>query len=213
MDWTASIGSSPHGSLRLGAENGHALRHGGVQTDVPRCCRGGDLDLLDRIAGLGALTRLDISVGGRVFRDNRAIGEICRRRGIDAVRLGALALLPLVAALAGRASAETPPDTLQGEAAFARDCGTCHVMSATPSPRQGPNLYGVVGRQAGKLKGFTYSKALARARFTWRRDKLDAWLTDSAKLVPGSVMPYRQADPALRAAIIDYLEAASAAAK
>jgi cytochrome c len=126
-----------------------------------------------------------------------------------AAQLGALLLLPFVAALSGRASA----DPLQGEAAFTHNCGTCHVISPTPSPRQGPNLYGVVGRQAGKLKGFAYSKALARAQFTWRRDKLDAWLADSAKLVPGSVMPYRQADPALRAAIIDYLEAATVAAK
>jgi cytochrome c len=124
-------------------------------------------------------------------------------------RLGALLLLPFVAAFSGRASA----DPLQGETAFTRECGTCHVISPTPSPRQGPNLYGVVGRQAGKLKGFAYSKALAKAQFTWRRDKLDTWLTDSAKLVPGSVMPYRQTDPALRAAIIDYLEAAAAAVK
>ena len=124
-------------------------------------------------------------------------------------RLGALLLLPFVAAFSGQASA----DPLQGEAAFASNCGTCHVVSPTPSPRQGPNLYGVIGRRAGKLKGFAYSKALARAQFTWGRDKLDAWLADSAKLVPGSVMPYRQADPALRAAIIDYLEAAAVAAK
>jgi cytochrome c len=132
-----------------------------------------------------------------------------RRFPNAAARLGALLLLPLVAAFAGRANA----DPLQGEAAFTRDCGTCHVISPTPTPRQGPNLYGVVGRQAGKLKGFAYSKALARAQFSWRRDKLDAWLADSARLVPGSVMPYRQADPALRATIIDYLEAAATAAK
>jgi len=130
-----------------------------------------------------------------------------RRPPNAAARLGALLVLPLVAAFSGRASADPP----QGEAAFAHNCGTCHVISPTPSPRQGPNLYGVVGRPAGKLKGFAYSKALARAHFTWRRDKLDAWLADSAKLVPGSVMPYRQPDPALRTAIIDYLDDAAAA--
>jgi cytochrome c len=130
-----------------------------------------------------------------------------RQTANAAARLSALLVLPLVAAISGRASA----DPLPGEAAFANNCGTCHVISPTPSPRQGPNLYGVIGRPAGKLKGFAYSKALARAQFTWRRDKLDAWLTDSARLVPGSVMPYRQPDPALRAAIIDYLEAAAAA--
>lgn len=130
-----------------------------------------------------------------------------RRTLNAAAQLSALLVLPLVAAISSRASA----DPLPGEAAFTNNCGTCHVISPTPSPRQGPNLYGVIGRPAGKLKGFAYSKALARAQFTWRRDKLDAWLTDSARLVPGSVMPYRQPDPALRAAIIDYLEAAAAA--
>ena len=130
-----------------------------------------------------------------------------RRTANAAARLSALLVLPLVAAVSGRASADPVP----GEAAFVNNCGTCHVISPTPSPRQGPNLYGVIGRPAGKLKGFVYSKALARAQFTWRRDKLDAWLADSARLVPGSVMPYRQPDPALRAAIIDYLEAAAAA--
>lgn len=128
-----------------------------------------------------------------------------RRTLNAAAQLSALLVLPLVAAISSRASA----DPLPGEAAFVNNCGTCHVISPTPSPRQGPNLYGVIGRPAGKLKGFAYSKALARAQFTWRRDKLDAWLADSARLVPGSVMPYRQPDPALRAAIIDYLEAAA----
>jgi cytochrome c len=121
----------------------------------------------------------------------------------------AFCLLPIVAPIAGAAVA----DPLPGEALFLKNCGTCHVISATPSQRQGPNLYGVVGRPAGKLKGFEYSKALARVKFSWTQDKLDAWLTDTAKLVPGSVMNYRQADPSVRASIIAYLGAATTAAK
>jgi cytochrome c len=125
-----------------------------------------------------------------------------------ALRRGPFCLLPLIAAFIAPANA----DPLPGEAAFTRQCGSCHVVAARPEPRQGPNLYGVVGRQAGKLKGFAYSKALAKAKFAWSKDKLDAWLADTAKLVPGSTMNYRQPDPALRTSIIDYLEAASAAA-
>jgi cytochrome c len=121
----------------------------------------------------------------------------------------ALWLLPIVAPITGAAMA----DPLPGEALFLKNCGTCHVISATPSQRQGPNLYGVVGRPAGKLKDFEYSKALARVKFSWTQDKLDAWLTDTAKLVPGSVMNYRQADPTVRASIIAYLGTATAAAK
>jgi cytochrome c len=121
----------------------------------------------------------------------------------------AVASLPILATLVGTAAA----DPLPGEATFARNCGTCHVVSAQPSQRQGPNLFGVVGRPAGKLPGFKYSKALARAKFAWTKDMLDAWLTDSAKLVPGSIMNYRQADPAIRASIVEYLEVATTAAK
>ena len=121
----------------------------------------------------------------------------------------ALCAMPALTLIAGVAVAEP----LQGEALFVKNCGTCHIISATPSQRQGPNLYGVIGRPAGKLKDFAYSKALARAKFTWTQDKIDAWMTDPAKLVPGSVMTYRQADPTIRASIIAYLEAATTAAK
>jgi cytochrome c len=120
-----------------------------------------------------------------------------------------IAALVIVFALAAGSALADP---LPGEALFVKNCGTCHVVSATPEQRQGPNLHGVIGRQAGKLPGFTYSKALARAKFAWTPEKIDAWMTDPAKLVPGSIMMYRQADPAVRASIIDYLKAANAAA-
>jgi cytochrome c len=122
-----------------------------------------------------------------------------------------VALPALLVVAVPTVSAVAAADPNSGEAAFVQQCGTCHVISPSPSERQGPNLYGVLGRHAGMLKGFKYSKALAKAKFAWDRARLDAWLTDTAKLVPGSLMNYRQTDPALRAAIIDYLEAASAA--
>ena len=127
----------------------------------------------------------------------------CGREIGGTAALAALCLLTLI----GGARADAPP----GGEIFANQCGTCHIVSSTPEERQGPNLYGVIGRQAGKLKGFKYSPALAKAKFTWSKDRLDAWLTDSSRVVPGSVMPYRQADPAIRAQIIDYLAAAGAA--
>jgi cytochrome c len=133
----------------------------------------------------------------------------CRARIARMLRRAVVSVVPSIALITGPAAA----DPLQGEALFVKNCGTCHVTSATPSHRQGPNLFGVVGRPAGTLKEFTYSKALARAKFAWTHDKLDAWLTDPAKLVPGSVMTYRQPDPAVRSSIIAYLEAAAVAAK
>ena len=151
-------------------------------------------------------------------RDKGPVRLKARRAGslalaaIDLLALGLLALGLLafgLLAFGGTARAADPP----GSEIFANQCGTCHVVSATPEERQGPNLYGVVGRGAGKLKGFKYSPALAKAKFTWSKDKIDAWLTDSSRVVPGSVMPYRQGDPAICAKIIDYLAAAADTAK
>lgn len=99
--------------------------------------------------------------------------------------------------------AQTPPD---GATLFKRQCGVCHTAGAGEPNRQGPNLHGVVGRTAGKLEGFRYSPALAASDLQWNAATLDAWLVDSARLVPGSVMPYRQANPAIRGAIIDWLK-------
>ena len=103
----------------------------------------------------------------------------------------------------GQARAQTPPD---GATLFKRQCGVCHTAGDGEPNRQGPNLHGVVGRTAGKLEGFRYSPALAASDLKWDAATLDAWLADSAKLVPGSVMPYRQANPAIRGAIIDWLK-------
>jgi cytochrome c len=134
----------------------------------------------------------------------RAEGMAVARR-VASLVLAAICLVPI----GGKGRA----DDLPGGDLFLNQCGTCHVLSPTPEPRQGPNLYGVVGRPAGKLKGFKYSSALARAKHTWTRERLDAWLTDPAGLVPGTVMNYRQADATIRGKIIDYLAAAGGAAK
>ncbi len=132
---------------------------------------------------------------------------------VVAPRAGSLALAAIAAICLLPLGGHGRADDLPGSDLFANQCGTCHVVSPTPEPRQGPNLYGVLGRQAGKLKGFKYSPALAKAKFAWSQDRLDAWLTDSGRVVPGSVMPYRQADATIRARIIDYLAAAGSAAK
>jgi len=89
---------------------------------------------------------------------------------------------------------------------FRQQCATCHTTNDTDPQRQGPSLFKVVGRTAGKLPGFHYSSALAAASFAWDEARLDAWLTDPQEVVPGAVMPYRQSKPEIRARIISYLK-------
>lgn len=89
---------------------------------------------------------------------------------------------------------------------FKRQCATCHTTNSADVQRQGPTLAGISGRKAGTVAGFNYSPALAKADFAWTDDKLDAWLINPQAVVPGAIMPYRQAAADIRAAIIGYLK-------
>ncbi len=64
------------------------------------------------------------------------------------------------AAILMSASPAGATDPAVAEAQFKKSCGTCHVAAADAAPRQGPNLFGVVGRRAGVVEGFKYSTGL-----------------------------------------------------
>jgi cytochrome c len=127
------------------------------------------------------------------LRAKLAIGlAVC---GAMLVAGAALAQIPLPEA--------RPPD---GPTLFKQQCATCHTTNLTDPVRQGPSLFGIVGRRAGSVDGFHYSTGFAKADFSWDDAKLDAWITNPMAVVPGSVMAYRQAKPEVRAAIIAYLK-------
>ena len=96
-----------------------------------------------------------------------------------------------------------PPD---GAALFKQQCATCHTTNLSDPQRQGPSLFKVVGRQAGKLDGFHYSAGFAQANFAWDQARLDAWLTDPDTLVPGNAMSFHVAKPDERRDVIAFLK-------
>ena len=97
------------------------------------------------------------------------------------------------------AAADTAP------AAFGQ-CRACHSVQ----PGQvlvGPSLAGVFGRKAGSVAGFAYSDGVKGLGVTWDEASLDKWLTDPAKMAPGTKMGFAgYADAAQRKAVIDYLK-------
>jgi cytochrome c len=99
-------------------------------------------------------------------------------------------------------------DLAAAETQFKKSCGVCHVATAEAPPRQGPNLFGVVGRGAGEVVGFKYSEAFAKGSggIVWDEGTLDRWLSDPQSVIPGSVMLYKQADPDKRRLVIEYLK-------
>jgi cytochrome c len=96
-----------------------------------------------------------------------------------------------------------PPD---GTTLFKQQCATCHTTNLSDPVRQGPSLFKIVGRPAGKADGFRYSTGFTEANFVWDDTKLDAYLTNPQAMVPGSNMAYRQPKAETRATIIAYLK-------
>lgn len=92
-----------------------------------------------------------------------------------------------------------------GKKAFAQ-CASCH--STKPGENgAGPSLAGVVGRKAGTLAGFSFSDANKASGIIWDEKALDTYLTNPAKMVPGTRMSYVGiADPDKRKALIEYLK-------
>ena len=113
----------------------------------------------------------------------------------------------LVLVFSGALTRPAQAQSADGAKLYAQHCAACHQIAADAPQGMGPNLRGVVGRQAGQVKGFAYSaefkKALAKK--SWTADLLDKWLEEPQNVAPGTYMMYKQADPAIRSAIIEYL--------
>lgn len=106
---------------------------------------------------------------------------------------------------AGSSAAGAAGNAATGAALFNR-CYICHSNTKGAPNRMGPGLFGIVGRKAGSVPGFAYSPAMKRAGFVWTAAKLDAYLADPQKVVPGNNMPLAGiADAQQRADIAAYL--------
>jgi cytochrome c oxidase assembly protein Cox11 len=95
-----------------------------------------------------------------------------------------------------------PPDAAHGAALYAADCSACHGLDQA---RVGPPLRGVVGRLAGSVRGYPYSRALASSHRTWTTATLAQWLQDPQAAIPGALMPMAVGNAQDRADIIAYL--------
>ena len=103
-----------------------------------------------------------------------------------------MARLPALAAvvaltLAGSAHAEG--DAAKGERVFNK-CKSCHTLEQGGKNKLGPNLFGFLGRAAGAVEGFKYSKAMLESGIVWDEEALDAYLEKPKDLVPRTKMAF-----------------------
>jgi cytochrome c len=94
------------------------------------------------------------------------------------------------------AVAAPPPAAGQDAAAGQRvfnQCRACHTIDQGGRNLVGPNLHGVVGRRAGFVEGFRYSRPMQEKReqnFAWTEENLRAYIRNPRAVVPGGSMSY-----------------------
>lgn len=114
--------------------------------------------------------------------------------------IAALATLSVVSFLLASPALAAP----DGGLVFKQRCQACHSVTPGAPASIAPNLAGVVGRKAAS-SAYSYSPALKASKLVWTKTNLGTFLSGPQQMVPGTRMVIRVADPADRAALIEFL--------
>ena len=100
--------------------------------------------------------------------------------------IGVFALSAVLLAAAQGALAAGDPKN--GQRVFNK-CKACHSLVAGQR-RIGPTLYGMFGREAGTLDGFSFSSAMKKSKVVWTEKTLDQYLAKPREFMPGTKMAF-----------------------
>ena len=99
-------------------------------------------------------------------------------------------------------------DPVAGEKTFAQ-CKACH-QAVEGKNGVGPSLWGIVGRTAGQVAGFSYSAANKGSGVVWKEETMFEYLEAPQKFMPGTKMAFAGLKkPQDRANVIAYLKTKS----
>ena len=92
-----------------------------------------------------------------------------------------------------------------GEKVF-KKCAACHSIAKGGSNKIGPALWGVLGRKAGSVADYKYSKALISHGKSWSFEEMNGFLIKPKEWIKGTKMAFaglkKETD---RAAVILYM--------
>ena len=92
-----------------------------------------------------------------------------------------------------------------GEKVF-KKCAACHSITKGGANKIGPALWGVLGRKAGSLSDYKYSKGMIAYGKEWSFEEMNGFLTKPKEWVKGTKMSYAGLKNAKdRAALILYM--------
>jgi len=97
--------------------------------------------------------------------------------------------LLLLYLLSGGGHRAQAADLERGRDVFATECAECHSVREGKN-KKGPTLFAIVGRRAGSVAEAAYSDPLKASGITWTPERIDAYVANPRKVVPGGKMKY-----------------------
>jgi|TARA_B100001123_G_scaffold362383_1_gene419517 cytochrome c len=96
-----------------------------------------------------------------------------------------------------------------GEKVF-KKCTACHSIAKGGKNKIGPALWGILGRQAGSMNDYKYSKAMAGHGKKWSFEEMNNFLIKPKDWIKGTKMSFAGLKkPEERAAVILYMNQSS----
>ena len=87
-----------------------------------------------------------------------------------------------------------------------KKCVACHSITKGGGNKIGPALWGVLGRQAGAISDYKYSKAMAEYKKNWSFEEMNGFLIKPKDWIKGTKMAFAGLKNAKeRAAVILYM--------
>jgi len=80
-------------------------------------------------------------------------------------------------------------DLAHGEKVF-KKCSACHMIAAGGKNMIGPNLWNVIGRTAGSVSDYKYSKAMVAYAKKWSFEEMNSYLIKPQAYVKGTKMAF-----------------------
>jgi cytochrome c len=80
-------------------------------------------------------------------------------------------------------------DTTHGEKVF-KKCSACHMIASGGKNMIGPNLWSVIGRTAGSVNDYKYSKAMVAYGKEWTFEEMNSYLIKPQAYVKGTKMAF-----------------------